>query len=121
MSPRLSGFAFPFRILDGRVARSTDHEKVKQNLRHLLGTRLRERPMLRSYGGGVHHRLQSANDGTLQALVRHEIELALRQYFPEVRLTTPLQLESRAGELHVSVEYVADPRDVVHRLELQVA
>ena len=74
--------------------------------------------MRRNYGGAVHHRLQTANDSTLKAVVRHDIEQALRIYYPEVRLTSPLHLETREHELHVTIEYAADPRDIIHRLDI---
>lgn len=116
----LVGFAFPFRIAKGGVRRARGFEKIKQNVRHLLSTRLGERVMLRTYGGGVHHRLQEPNDATLRALTKHEIERALRTYMPEVQLTAPIQLTAHEGELTIIVEYTADPRDVVQRLELQI-
>ncbi len=116
----LLGFAFPFRIAGGGISRAQDFEKIEQNVLHLLSTRLGERVMLRTYGGGVHHRLQSPNDATLRALVKHEIEQALRLYMPEVQLTAPIQLSSDEEELTIIVEYVADPQDVVRRLELQI-
>lgn len=119
MSRSLVGLAFPFRIAGG-ARRARDMEKIEQNVRHILSTRLGERVMLRDYGGGVHHRLQSPNDSTLRALVKHEIEQALRLYMPEVRLTAPLKLTSQESELTVVVEYTADPTDVVRRLELKI-
>ena len=114
----LSGFAFPFQISNGSVARAVDDEKVRQNLRHLLSTRLAERTMRRNYGGAVHHRLQATNDSTLKAVVRHQIEQALKTYFPEVRLTSPPYVEAREHELHVTIEYAADPNDITDRVEL---
>ncbi len=116
----LMGFSFPFRIVNGGVSRSRDFEKLKQNVRHLLSTRLGERTMLRQYGGGVHHRLQSPNDSTLQTLIRHEIEQALRKYMPEVQLTAPLRLTANASELTIVVEYQASPQDTIRQLELQI-
>src|SRR5262245_2358919 len=120
MSAELAGFAFPFRVTGGGVARGRGFAKIEQNVRHLLGTRLGERPMLRTYGGGVHHRLQASHDATLRTLVQREIEDALRTYLPEARLTAPVQVFGQESELTIVLEYVADPRDVVRRLELQV-
>ncbi|HJQ24884.1 MAG TPA: GPW/gp25 family protein [Blastocatellia bacterium] len=117
MNERLMGFAFPFRI-NGGVKRARDFEKIEQNVRHLLSTRLGERAMLRTYGGGLHHRLQSPNDATLRALVKHEIEQALRLFMPEVQLTAPLQVTAKEEELFVVIEYKASPRDLVRRLQL---
>ena len=119
MSNGLTGMTFPFRVLGG-VIRSTDGEKIADDMRHLLSTRLGERVMLRTYGGGVHHRLQDANDSTLRALVKHEIEDGLRVFMPEVELTAPLQVTRREEELFIVIEYRADPREVVRRLEIRV-
>jgi len=119
MSDALTGITFPFRVLGG-VSRSTDAEKIADDVRHLLSTRLGERLMLRSYGGGVHHRVQDANDSTLRALVKHEIEEGLRAFLPEVELVAPLRLTSREEELTIAIEYRANPRDVVRRLEVRV-
>ena len=116
----LVGIHFPFRIDNGSVARSSQHEKVRQNLRHLLSVRLGERQMRRDYGGAVHQRVQGANDGTLRSLVRHEIELALRGYLPEARLTSPLHLEADESVLTVTIEYRANPADVIRRLALEL-
>jgi phage baseplate assembly protein W len=121
MTGPLVGFTFPFRVEGGRVARSADFDKIADNVRHALSTRLGERVMLRAYGGGVHHRLQAPNDGTLRALIKHEIEQALREHLPAVVLTSPIRLVSREEELRVIVEYVADPRAEARRLELQIA
>ena len=120
MNEQLVGFAFPFRIVNGGVSRASGFEKIEQNVRHLLGTRLGERVMLRTYGGGVHQRLQEPNDTTLSALIKHEMEQALRIFMPEVRLTAPIRLVAHEEELTIVVEYVADPQDVVRRLELQL-
>jgi phage baseplate assembly protein W len=119
MRDQLTGVTFPFRILGG-IARSTDGAKIADDLRHLITTRLGERVMLRTYGGGAHHRLQEANDSTLRALMKHEIEEGLRVFMPEVELVAPLRVTSREEELTIVIEYRADPRDVVRRLEIQV-
>jgi phage baseplate assembly protein W len=119
MSTQLEGIAFPFRIERG-VNRARGFDKIEQNVRHLLSTRLGERAMLRSYGGGVHHRLQEPNDSTMRALIKHEIEQALRAFMPEVRLTAPIRISASESEMTVVVEYIADPQDVVRRLTLQI-
>lgn len=120
MNDRLVGFAFPFRIAGGGITRASDFEKIEQNVRQLLSTRLGERVMLRTYGGGVHQRVQEPNDATLRAIIKHEMEQALGTFMPEVHLTAPIQLTSNEEVLTIIIEYVADPRDVVRRLELQI-
>jgi len=116
----LQGFAFPFRIENGGIARAEGFEKIRQNIIHLLSTRLGERVIRRTYGGGAHHRLQSPNDTTLRALVKHEIEQALSLHFPDLRLVAPLKVTAKEAELKIVLEYAALPEDIVHRLELQI-
>lgn len=120
MTSRLMGFAFPFRLEGGSVAQSAGGKKVEENIRHLLSTRLRERLMLRGYGGGVHHRLQDPNAATLRALVKREIEEALRAFIPEVRLIAPIRVASAEEELRITIEYLVEPLDIVRQLELRV-
>lgn len=116
----LQGFAFPFRIRAGGVGRAAGMEKIEQDVIHLLSTRLGERVMLRNYGGGIYHRLQEPNTNTLHALVKHEIEQALRTFLPDVRLTAPLRLVAEEGQLTVTLEYQANPADVVRRLAFRI-
>ena len=120
MTGELRGVGFPFRMQKGRVRQSAGFEKVIENVRHLLSTRLGERVMLRTYGGGVHHQVQEPNASTLRALIRREMEQALRTYMPEVRLTAPIRVTGRESEMRISVDYKANPRDVVRRLEIEL-
>lgn len=116
----LVGFAFPFRIADGGVKRAEGYAKIEQDLLHLLSTRLGERTMLRTYGGGVHHRLQEPNDNTLRTLVQYEIEQGLRTFLPDVRLTAPIQLTTVEEVLTITITYRANPDDMVRRLVLRL-
>jgi phage baseplate assembly protein W len=120
MTTTLMGFAFPFRIEGGSVARSSGVKKVEENIRHLLSTRVGERLMLRGYGGGVHRRLQDPNSGTLQALVKREIEDALRANVPEARLVAPIRVASVEAELRVTIEYVVEPEGLGRELTLSL-
>lgn len=114
----LAGPAFPFAVVGGRVARSTGDDKVSDDVRHLLATRLGERVLHRTYGGGVHHRLQEPQDSTLRTLVRHEVEQALRLHLPRLRLVGPVRVDPTAEGLRVVLDYRLDPGDVVRRVEM---
>lgn len=117
----LAGIGFPFRIEAGRLRPARGFAKVQEDVRHLLATRVGERPMLRGYGGGLHQHLQESDDASLRGLIGHDIELALRTYMPGVRLTRPVTVESGAGELRVTVDYVAAPAAAAQRLEISLA
>jgi len=120
MTPNLNGFQLPFRIAGGGVAQASGSLKMEQNLRHLIATRVGERVMLRTYGGGVHSHVEDDNDSALRTLVRHEIENALRQFLPDARLTAPLAVTSSEGQLTVTITYRGDPLDIVRRLQVQL-
>lgn len=120
MTGRLMGFGFPFRVEGGSIAQAEGAKKVEDNIRHLLSTRLGERLMLRQYGGGVHHRLQDPNASTLRALVKREIEEALRTHVPEVRLVAPIRVASAEEELRVTIEYVIEPEVAAQELTLRL-
>jgi phage baseplate assembly protein W len=88
MSANVSGFAYPFSIdpRTGGVASASGDDKLRQNLKHLLLTRIGERVMLRQYGGGVTQLLQeNINDGLL-AVAKHQIARAVVTYEPRVML-----------------------------------
>lgn len=114
----LTGLAFPFRIERGGVAQSSGLDKVEEDVVHLLSVRLGERTMLRDYGGGVYRRREQPNSPALAALVRHEIELALRAFMPDLRLVAPLSVVASESQLTVRLEYAAAPGDVLRRLEV---
>jgi phage baseplate assembly protein W len=116
----LRGLSFPFRIAGGGVAASSDDRKVAEDVAHLISVRLGERTMLRDYGGGVQARREQPNSPALAALVRHELELALRTFMPDLRLTAPLAVVADEERLTVSLEYLTAPGDVVRRLEVQL-
>jgi phage baseplate assembly protein W len=116
----LRGLSFPFRIEGGGVASSSDDRKIAEDVAHLISVRLGERTMLREYGGGAQARREQPNSPALAALVRHELELALRTFMPDLRLTAPLAVVASEGRMTVSIEYVAAPGDVIRRLEVQL-
>lgn len=117
--PPPRGLAFPFRVA-GHVRAAEGPEKLRQNMRQLLSTRLSERVMLRDYGGGLHRRVHEPNDGTLRALVTYEIEQALARYMPEVVLVAPPRLRAAGPELFVALEYRVGPEGVAGALELEI-
>ena len=114
----LRGMATPFRIAGGAVRQSSGADKVADDLRHLLSTRLGERVLLRGYGGGVQNRLQQPNDHTLRTLIRHEIEQALRDHLPQARLAGSLRLTHSESDLTVTLDYTVDADQPAQRVAL---
>jgi phage baseplate assembly protein W len=119
MDERLTGISFPFRV-DGRIRRASGVEKIKANLRHLLGTKLGERVMLRNYGGGVHRHLQESDNLMLRALVRHEVEEALRAFMPELELVSGIRVDFSEEKLLIALEYRINRRADSQRFELEL-
>ena len=103
----IKGFAFPFRIdsQSGGVAVTEGPEKLRENLKHLLLTRIGERIMRRQYGGGVTQLLhENINDGVI-AVARHQISKAILKYEPRV-LPQEVIVIPHDGELYLRVTYI---------------
>ena len=107
MNNTLQGFAFPF-VIDGRtggVATAADSDKLRQNLKHLFLTRIGERAMLRTYGGGVTGLFQeNINDG-LVAVAQHQVAKAMMQFEPRV-VPQQITVTGSEGQLYLIVRYL---------------
>jgi uncharacterized protein len=104
---RIRGISFPFRIdsRSGGVAITEGDDKFKENLKHLLLTRVGERVMLRQYGGGVTQLLQeNINDGLI-AVARHQISKAILRFEPRI-LPQEVSVIAKEGELFLRVIYI---------------
>lgn len=112
------GMSLPFRVVNGRIGQTSGPDKIAENLRHLLSTRLGERVLRRGYGGGVQQRLQQPNDHTLRSLIRREIEQALRDHLPQARLVSPVRLTHAESELTVTFEYALDSAEPAQQVAL---
>jgi phage baseplate assembly protein W len=119
-SQSLQGPAFPYGFAHGATRMVSDAGKIEQDLRHLLEVRIGERPMLRTYGGGVHRWIQEPSDKALRTLARHQLETALRAFMPEVTLVAPPTIQSNGGTLTLTIDYKANPLDVVRRIALNL-
>jgi len=98
------GFAFPFAFDGGGVRRSEGDEKIRQNIRALLATRVGERVMLREYGTRIHSLVQDPNDEAMAVLVKRQLQECLLAWEPRV-LVTGVSFERREAELHVRLDY----------------
>jgi phage baseplate assembly protein W len=104
-----AGFAFPFRIADGRVAMAGGADKTAADLRHLITTRLGERPMLRGYGTAAHAVRHEPNDPASAALLAHDLATAIRDFMPGLRLTGAPRVSHDGDTLRVRVDYLTAP------------
>jgi phage baseplate assembly protein W len=89
------GVAFPFRIdpATGGVAWAGGTQKIRDDLRVLLGTRLGERPLLRDYGTQVHSLVH-------EPVVRWERRV----------IVTRARIERSEGALRLVLTYVHSDR-----------
>ncbi len=99
MTMPVAGFGFPFRIdpLTGGIARAAGLDKIRQNIRVILATRLGERPMLRDYGTRLASLVHDPNDEALAVLIRREVQQALLAWEPRI-MVTGLSIERQGGE-----------------------
>jgi Bacteriophage baseplate protein W len=86
MSDEIRGFAFPFRIENGRVASSSGAEKLRDNILHIIVTNPGERVMRRAYGAGVRQIVHDPNNDALRAIAQHQITKAVTQAEPRVEV-----------------------------------
>lgn len=106
------GFCFPFRIdpSTGGVEWASGNEKIRQNIRVILGVRHGERPMVRDFGTPIHSQVHNPNDEALGVLVQKQIQEALLVWEPRV-IVTSARVEQVEGELqlHVMYRHVSEP------------
>jgi uncharacterized protein len=82
----IRGAAIPFAIdpESGGIRMRSGREKLAQNVRTILATRLGERPMNRNFGTQLRALVQEPNDGSLGALLVRQVREALVQMEPRV-------------------------------------
>ena len=103
------GFGFPFRIdpATGGVGWAAGADKIRQNVRVVLETRLGERPMLRDYGSRIHALVHEPNDDVLGDLIQTHTQQSLLAWEPRILVTsTRLEADREAGELRLHLHYV---------------
>jgi phage baseplate assembly protein W len=101
------GIAFPFRIdpETGGVAWASGMEKIRQDVRILLGTRHGERPMLRDFGTRIHSLVHEPNDEVLSDLLRKQAHEALAQWERRI-IVTRAAIARSGGELRLIINYL---------------
>ena len=107
MTEEIRGFSIPFRIdpATGGIAQQSGDEKLKENIIHVLLTRIGERTIRRTYGGGVHDMVHDPNNDALRALAQHQIAKAISQWEPRV-LLQGIDVTQEDGQLLIRIRYV---------------
>lgn len=106
MNESIRGFAFPFRIDGGVVARS-GADKLRENLENILWTGVGERVMRREYGGGLRQLLHDPNNDALRAIAQHQVAKAMARFEPRV-LVQDIRIaqDAESGTLWIRIEYI---------------
>lgn len=117
----IQGTAFPFRIdpATGGVAMAKGAEKLRQNVRLILGTRVGERPMLRDFGTRVPALAHEPNDDVLTDILQRQTQQALLQWEPRI-IVTNMQFKQSEGEAQLSITYFYIDEQVSDQLNVLV-
>lgn len=121
MTEQIRGFSIPFRIdpTTGGIAQQAGDEKLKENIIHILMTRLGERVMRRAYGGGVHDMIHDPNNDALVALAQHQIATAIALWEPRV-LLQGLEVFQDGGQLLIRLSYTVRRTNQAESIALPV-
>jgi hypothetical protein len=105
----VKGLAFPFRIdpATGGLGWTSGHDKLRQNVRVILSTRVGERPMLRDFGTRIPSLVHDPNDDVLADAVQTQAREALLQWEPRILITaTRIERAEEDGELSLRLGYI---------------
>jgi phage baseplate assembly protein W len=108
LGQQVRGVSFPFRVdpRTGGIAVSAGADKLRENVTHLLLTRIGERVMLREYGGGVTQLLQeNINEGVI-AIAQHQIAKAILRFEPRILPQQISVAEGDQGQLLLRVVFL---------------
>ena len=107
MNRNINGFSIPFRLntASGGVVAESGGEKLKENIVHILMTRVGERVMRRDYGGGLRELLHDPNNDALRAIVQHQIAKSIGQWEPRVELRQ-VSVTQQDGTLMADIHYL---------------
>lgn len=102
----VAGPAFPFRIdpATGGVSWAFGTEKIRQNVRLILGTQVGERPMLRQFGSRLHALVHEPNDAALADVLKNQAQQALLQWEPRI-IALQAQVEQTEGQVQMRIAF----------------
>jgi phage baseplate assembly protein W len=115
----IAGVGFPFAIdpINGGVAWGRGADKLRQNVRLILGTRYGERPMIREYGTRLHSLVHDPNDGVMVELLKTQAQEALLVFEPRI-MVTQTRVIQQEGEVRLLLSYTHTTEPVADQLSL---
>lgn len=82
------GWAYPVQpAANGALRFAADAEKIEQSIWIILDTDPGERVMRPGFGCGLRRYLMKPNTAAIRSLIRHDVEIALANFEPRIRLT----------------------------------
>jgi uncharacterized protein len=114
---KIRGLEIPFRIdpHSGGLSETAGPEKIRQNIRMILGTRIGERPMLSQFGSRLHSLVHEPNDVVLETALLRQLHEALAAWEPRVVITHVTVLR-KEGEVALQLDYVLSEENITDTL-----
>jgi Bacteriophage baseplate protein W len=103
------GLAFPFRVdpVTRGLQTAAGDDKIRQNVRLILGTRLGERPMLRDFGTRFPGLVHDPNDDVLADIAKNHAREALMRWEPRIFVTeATVERDPEEGVLRLRLQYL---------------
>jgi len=119
----IRGIASPFHIdqATGRVAWAQGAEKLRQNVRITLTTRIGERPMLRDFGTNITALVHEPNDDIIGDLLQKQARQALLLWEPRVLVTgIQMQQDPEQGEARLQLNYIHTEEPIGGQMTLPI-
>jgi phage baseplate assembly protein W len=104
----LKGMGFPFQIDEktGGIAWAQGSDKIRQNVRAILGTRYGERPLLRDFGTKVYALVHDPNDAVLADLLKNQVQESLLRFEPRILITdVQIEQDTDGGQIRLRLQY----------------
>jgi uncharacterized protein len=123
-APRITGFAFPFRIdpATGGVQTQSDDDKLRANIVQIIMTNIGERVMRRGYGTSLRNLAQDPNNQVLWSIIQHQIGKSVGLLEPRVMLQQlTVSSASDPATVLVNVRYVIRATQAARSLSVPVA
>ena len=108
MIENIKGMGFPFTIDErtGGFGWAGGAEKIRQNVRVILGTRYGERPMLREFGTKLASLVHDPNDDVLADLLQNQVQENLLRFEPRLLVTdVKVDRDPDEGEVVLRLRY----------------
>jgi phage baseplate assembly protein W len=118
------GAAFPFRVdpATGRIAVTAGEAKIRDNVKLVIGTRLGERPMVRTFGTRIPGLVHNPDDEVLVDIAARQAVEALLRWEPRIVVTgSAVEPAQQPGEVRLRLDYVYTNAQVAGSVILPVS